>query len=132
MPKKILPTVEGRRDILPIIKVLPDRKQGVLRLFMKYQPNKVRVIQGVKRVSRPGLRAYRGYEDLAKVRGGLGMSIVSTSKGLMTDRQSRKRKLGGEVIAIDLVKEEKDSHEPLRKKSDSFSEKVKYPFKGPW
>ncbi len=80
-------------------KILPDRKQGVLRLFMKYQPNKVRVIQGVRRVSRPGLRVYKGFEELGKIRGGLGMSIVSTSKGLMTDHQSRKRKLGGEVIA---------------------------------
>lgn len=80
-------------------KVLPDRKQGVLRVFLKYLPNKTRVLQGVKRVSRPGLRVYRGYEELPKLRGGLGMSIVSTSKGLMTDRRSRKEKLGGEVIA---------------------------------
>jgi len=80
-------------------KVLPDRKQGVLRLFLKYLPNKTRVLQGVKRVSRPGLRVYRGYEELPKLRGGLGMSIVSTSKGLMTDRRSRREKLGGEVIA---------------------------------
>ena len=80
-------------------KVLPDRKQGVLRLFLKYLPNKTRVLQGVKRVSRPGLRVYRGYEELPKLRGGLGMSIVSTSKGLMTDRRSRKEKLGGEVLA---------------------------------
>jgi small subunit ribosomal protein S8 len=109
MERVDLPASSAKKDIAHVLKeegyiadykVLPDRKQGVLRLFMKYQPNKVRVIQGVKRVSRPGLRAYRGYEDLAKVRGGLGMSIVSTSKGLMTDRQSRKRKLGGEVIAI--------------------------------
>jgi small subunit ribosomal protein S8 len=57
------------------------------------------VIQGVRRVSRPGLRVYKGFEELGKIRGGLGMSIVSTSKGLMTDHQSRKRKLGGEVIA---------------------------------
>lgn len=80
-------------------KVLPDRKQGVLRVFLKYLPNKTRVLQGVKRVSRPGLRVYRGYEELPKLRGGLGMSIVSTSKGLMTDRRSRREKLGGEVIA---------------------------------
>lgn len=80
-------------------KVLPDRKQGVLRVFLKYLPNKTRVLQGVKRVSRPGLRVYRGYEELPKLRGGLGMSIVSTSKGLMTDRRSRKEKLGGEVLA---------------------------------
>ena len=78
---------------------MPDRKQGVLRLFLKYLPNKTRVLQGVKRVSRPGLRVYRGYEELPKLRGGLGMSIVSTSKGLMTDRRSRKEKLGGEVLA---------------------------------
>ena len=80
-------------------KLLPDRKQGVLRLFMKYLPNRVRVMQGVKRVSRPGLRVYKGYDKLGKLRGGMGMTIVSTSKGLMTDRQSRKQKLGGELIA---------------------------------
>lgn len=80
-------------------KVLPDRKQGVLRLFLKYMPNKTRVIQGIRRISRPGLRVYRGYEAIPKLRGGLGMSIVSTHKGLMTDRQSRKEKLGGEVLA---------------------------------
>jgi small subunit ribosomal protein S8 len=80
-------------------KLLPDRKQGVLRLFMKYQPGKGRVIQGLRRVSRPGLRVYKGYEELPKLRGGLGMSIVSTSKGLMSDRRSRKQKLGGEVLA---------------------------------
>lgn len=80
-------------------KILPDRKQGVLRVFLKYLPNKTRVLQGVKRVSRPGLRVYRGYEELPKLRGGLGMSIVSTSKGLMTDRRSRREKLGGEVLA---------------------------------
>jgi small subunit ribosomal protein S8 len=103
-----LPASSAKKDIAHLLreegyisdyKVLPDRKQGVLRLFMKYRPNKERVIQGLKRVSRPGLRVYRGYEELGKVRGGLGMSIVSTPKGLMTDRQSRKQKLGGEVIA---------------------------------
>ena len=80
-------------------KVLPDRKQGVLRVFMKYQPGKGRVIQGLRRVSRPGLRVYRGCAELPKLRGGLGISIVSTSKGMMSDRQSRKQKIGGEVVA---------------------------------
>lgn len=103
-----LPASRLKKDVAQILKeegfisdykVLPDRKQGVLRLFMKYLPNKQRVLQGVKRVSRPGLRVYRGYADIPKLRGGLGMSIVSTSKGLMTDRQSRKQKLGGEVLA---------------------------------
>jgi small subunit ribosomal protein S8 len=108
MERVDLPASSAKKDIAQLLKdqgyiadykVLPDRKQGVLRLFMKYQPNKVRVIQGVRRVSRPGLRVYKGFEELGKIRGGLGMSIVSTSKGLMTDHQSRKRKLGGEVIA---------------------------------
>jgi small subunit ribosomal protein S8 len=108
MERVDLPASNAKKDIAQLLKdqgyiadfkVLPDRKQGVLRLFMKYQPNKVRVIQGVRRVSRPGLRIYKGFEELGKIRGGLGMSIVSTSKGLMTDHQSRKRKLGGEVIA---------------------------------
>ncbi len=108
MERVDLPASSAKKDIAQLLKdqgyiadykVLPDRKQGVLRLFMKYQPNKVRVIQGVRRVSRPGLRVYKGFEELGKIRGGLGMSIVSTSKGLMTDHQSRKRKLGGEIVA---------------------------------
>ena len=80
-------------------KLLTDRKQGVLRVFLRYLPNKTRVLQGVKRVSRPGLRVYRGWSQLPRVRGGLGLSMVSTSKGLMTDQQARKHKLGGEVVA---------------------------------
>ena len=79
-------------------KLLADRKQGVLRVFLKYLPNKTRVLQGVKRVSRPGLRVYRGWDNIPRVRGGLGLSVVSTSKGLMTDHQARKQKLGGEVV----------------------------------
>jgi small subunit ribosomal protein S8 len=103
-----IPTSNVKKEIAHILKeegyiadykLLQDRKQGTLRVMLKYQPNKVRVIQGVKRISRPGLRVYRGWEDLSRVRGGLGMSIVSTSKGLMTDHQSRKQKLGGEVLA---------------------------------
>jgi small subunit ribosomal protein S8 len=80
-------------------KLLQDRKQGTLRVFLKYLPNKARVIQGVRRLSRPGLRVYRGMDQLPKVRGGLGMTIVSTSKGLMTDHKARKASMGGEVIA---------------------------------
>lgn len=97
--KKELANVLKEEGYIADFKVLPDRKQGVLRLFMKYAPNKTRVIQGVKRISRPGLRVYRPYEKLGKVRGGLGISIVSTSKGLMTDRKSRQNKVGGEVLA---------------------------------
>jgi small subunit ribosomal protein S8 len=79
-------------------KVLPDRRQGVLRVTMKYMPDKTRAILGIKRVSRPGLRIYRGYDHLPRVNGGLGVSLVSTSQGIMTDRNSRKKKLGGEVL----------------------------------
>ena len=80
-------------------KSLPDRKQGVLRVFLKYMPDKTRVISGVKRVSKPGLRVYKGWEKLPKVDGGLGVAIISTSKGLMSDKKSRQQKLGGEVVA---------------------------------
>lgn len=79
-------------------KFLAERRSKILRLFLKYMPDKTRVIQGVKRISRPGLRIYRGYEELPKVNGGLGISIISTPKGLMTDKQSRAQKLGGEVL----------------------------------
>lgn len=79
-------------------KLLADRRQKILRLFLKYMPDKTRVIRGIKRVSRPGLRIYRGSEDLPRVEGGLGVSIVSTSKGVMTDKQSRKAGVGGEVL----------------------------------
>ena len=80
-------------------KLLPDRKQGTLRVTLKYLPNKGRAILGIKRVSRPGLRVYRGSEQIPKVRGGMGMTMVSTPKGLVSDHKARKTNLGGEVIA---------------------------------
>ncbi|HOW28968.1 MAG TPA: 30S ribosomal protein S8 [Elusimicrobiota bacterium] len=79
-------------------KLVPDRKQGQLRVFMKYTSNNGRVIRGMKRVSRPGLRIYRGADELPKVQGGLGVAIVSTSKGLMSDQDARRKKMGGEII----------------------------------
>jgi small subunit ribosomal protein S8 len=97
--KKELARILKDEGYITDAKVLPDRKQGVLRVFMKYLPNKSRVLRGVRRVSRPGLRVYRGSEALPKVRGGLGVTIVSTSKGLMSDAQARKEKLGGEIVA---------------------------------
>jgi small subunit ribosomal protein S8 len=80
-------------------KVTPDSRQGVLRIFMRYTKEKSRVLQGIKRVSRPGLRVYRGNRELPKVQGGLGVVIVSTPKGIMTDEAARKKKVGGEVLA---------------------------------
>ena len=75
-----------------------DEKQGVLRIFLKYEDAKRPVIEGIRCVSKPGRRVYAGSEDLPRILGGLGISIVSTSKGLMTDRQARLVRMGGEVL----------------------------------
>jgi len=79
--------------------LVPDNKQGILRVSLKYGPNKEKVITGVKRISRPGLRVYAKKDQLPRVLGGLGVAIVSTSRGIMTDKQARREGLGGEVIA---------------------------------
>jgi len=79
--------------------VLEDSKQGILRIQLKYS-NGQSVLQGLRRVSRPGLRQYRTADKLPRVLGGLGIAIVSTPRGLMTDAQARKQKVGGEVLAI--------------------------------
>ncbi len=76
-----------------------DSKQGLLRVNLKYGPNREKVITGIKRISKPGLRVYAKNDQLPRVLGGLGIAIVSTSKGIMSDKQARKNGLGGEVIA---------------------------------
>ena len=80
-------------------KLLDDGKHGVLRLYLKYFQDKP-VIRELKRVSKPGLRRYVGVQEIPRVRNGLGMAVLSTSKGLMTDRQARVAKVGGELLAI--------------------------------
>lgn len=80
--------------------VVEDGKQGIIRMTLKYGENKSQVITGLRRVSKPGLRIYASSADMPKVMKGLGIAIVSTSKGLMTDRQARKQKVGGEVLAF--------------------------------
>jgi small subunit ribosomal protein S8 len=77
---------------------IEDGKQGILRIYLKYGPNKERVITGLKRISRPGLRIYAKKDQLPRVLGGLGIAVISTSKGIMTDKQARQEGLGGEVI----------------------------------
>ncbi len=79
--------------------VIEDGKQGVLHVTLKYGAGKVPALSGLSRVSKPGLRQYTGVEEMPKVMGGLGIAIVSTSKGVMTDRQARKEHIGGEVLA---------------------------------
>ena len=78
---------------------IEDGKQGVIRVTLKYV-NKERVIKGIKRISKPGLRVYAKSTELPQVLNGLGVAIISTSNGVMTDREARKNKLGGEVIAF--------------------------------
>ena len=76
-----------------------DNKQGILTLLLKYGPQREKVITGIKRVSKPGLRQYAKRAELPRVLGGLGIAIISTSKGIMSDKQARKAGLGGDVIA---------------------------------
>ncbi|MBQ3068124.1 MAG: 30S ribosomal protein S8 [Oscillospiraceae bacterium] len=80
--------------------VIEDNKQGIIRITLKYGSNKERVITGLRRVSKPGLRVYANCEDMPKVLKGLGIAIVSTSKGVMTDKAARKANVGGEVLAF--------------------------------
>lgn len=72
--------------------------QGVIRIYLKYGPNKAKVISGLRRISRPGLRVYAKKDQVPKVLGGLGVAILSTSKGIMTDKKARQEGLGGEVL----------------------------------
>ncbi|MDO5040931.1 MAG: 30S ribosomal protein S8 [Peptoniphilus sp.] len=78
--------------------VIDDDKQGVIRIDFKYGENNEKVISGIKRISKPGLRVYAQSSDLPKVLGGLGIAIISTSKGIITDKEARKSNVGGEVI----------------------------------
>ena len=80
--------------------VIDDNKQGVIKVTLKYGANKQRIIQGLRRVSKPGLRIYAASQDLPKVKNGLGVAIISTSKGIMTDKEARKQNIGGEVLAF--------------------------------
>ncbi len=77
---------------------LNDDKQGMVRIFLKYGPDKDKVIRGLKRISKPGLRVYAKKDEVPKVLGGLGIAIISTSEGLLTDKEARSKGLGGEVL----------------------------------
>lgn len=80
--------------------VVENGNQGIIRVTLKYMAGKQKVIRGIRRISKPGLRIYAGYEDMPKVMNGLGVAIVSTSKGIMTDKKARELKVGGEVLAF--------------------------------
>ena len=78
--------------------IIEDNKQGTLRIMLKYGPNNEKVITGIRRVSKPGLRQYVKADDIPKVLSGLGISILSTSKGIITDREARRLRIGGEIL----------------------------------
>ena len=78
--------------------IIEDNKQGTLRIALKYGPNNERVITGIRRVSKPGLRKYLKADDIPKVLSGLGISILSTSKGIITDSEARRLRIGGEIL----------------------------------
>ena len=80
--------------------IVEDGKQGIIRVALKYAPGKQKVIHGLRRVSKPGLRIYSNCEDMPKVMNGLGIAIVSTSKGVMTDKKARQANVGGEILAF--------------------------------
>ena len=79
-------------------KPIEDTKQGQIKVYLKYGKGKVPAITGLKRVSKPGLRCYKGYKELPRIFGGVGIALVSTSYGMMTARDARSRKIGGEII----------------------------------
>ncbi len=87
-----------REKYIKNYKFIEDRKQGILRIYLRYGPNNEKIITNLKRISRPGLRRYKGSEDVTRVFSGLGMAIVSTSKGILTDRECRKMNVGGEIL----------------------------------
>ncbi|ADI25194.1 30S ribosomal protein S8 [Geobacillus sp. G4] len=103
-----VPASKIKREIAEILKregfirdyeYIEDNKQGILRIFLKYGPNNERVITGLKRISKPGLRVYVKAHEVPRVLNGLGIAILSTSQGILTDKEARQKGTGGEVIA---------------------------------
>ena len=98
--KKAIAQILVDEGYIKSFKVIEDGKQGVIEIALKYGPNKSQVLLGLRRVSKPGLRIYSDCENMPKVMKGLGVAILSTSKGIMTDKAARKANVGGEVLAF--------------------------------
>jgi small subunit ribosomal protein S8 len=96
--KKALTEILKQEGFIRGFELVDDGKQGKIRIYLKYGKGKERVITGLKRISKPGLRVYVGKDEIPRVLGGLGIAILSTSKGIMTDKEARKQGVGGEVI----------------------------------
>lgn len=97
--KKEIAQILKREGFVKNVEFIEDDKQGVIRMFMKYGENNERVISGIKRISKPGLRVYAKADELPRVLNGLGIALVSTSEGVLTDKEARQKNIGGEVLA---------------------------------
>ena len=98
--KKSIAEILLEEGYIKSFQIVEDGKQGIIRVALKYVGNKQKVIHGLRRVSKPGLRIYSNCEDMPKVMNGLGIAIVSTSKGVMTDKKARLANVGGEILAF--------------------------------
>ena len=98
--KKAIVEILNNEGYIKGYQVIEDGKQGVIRIALKYGPKNEKVISGLKRVSKPGLRYYASADELPRVLKGLGIAIISTSKGIMTDKEARVQHIGGEVLAF--------------------------------
>lgn len=96
--KKQIAEILKREGFIRDTEYVEDNKQGLIRIFLKYGPSNERVITGLKRISKPGLRVYTKSTEVPRVLGGLGIAIISTSKGIITDKEARQGKSGGEVL----------------------------------
>jgi len=98
--KKAIVEILNEEGYIKNYQIIDDGKQGIIRVTLKYGQNHEKAITGLKRVSKPGLRIYAGADELPRVLKGLGIAIISTSKGIMTDKKARKENIGGEVLAF--------------------------------
>ncbi len=98
--KKAIAEILVEEGYISSYEIVDNGNQGIIRITLKYGANKSKVIQGLRRVSKPGLRIYTSCEDMPRVMKGLGIAIVSTSKGIMTDKKAKKLHVGGEVLAF--------------------------------
>ena len=97
--KKEIAEILKREGFVRDVEYVEDDKQGIIRIFLKYGQNNERVITGLKRISKPGLRVYAKADEIPRVLNGLGIALVSTSEGVVTDKVARQRGIGGEVLA---------------------------------
>ncbi len=97
--KKEIAEILKREGFIRDVEYVEDNKQGIIRIFLKYGKDNERVITGLKRISKPGLRVYAKTNEVPKVLNGLGIALVSTSNGVLTDKEARAKKVGGEILA---------------------------------